>query len=50
MGVATYQGGNLEDLIRRADEALYRAKHFGRARVEISIHEPTQAVIENSVV
>ncbi len=34
-GVATYTpgGGKVQDLVVRADEALYRAKHLGRNRV-----------------
>lgn len=35
IGVAEYQPGETADqLVNRADEALYRAKHFGRNRVE----------------
>ncbi|MFT4180177.1 MAG: GGDEF domain-containing protein [Thermomonas sp.] len=35
VGVATLQAGDgdIEDMLRRADEALYRAKHAGRDRV-----------------
>ena len=37
MGVAMHQGGESStDLFARADKALYRAKHNGRNRVEIS--------------
>ena len=35
-GVATYQSGdNSNDLVKRADTALYRAKGIGKNRVEM---------------
>jgi diguanylate cyclase (GGDEF)-like protein len=42
-GIATYpaHGTNAEELIRAADEALYRAKKAGRDC--ISVHEPTES-------
>ncbi|MEV7457801.1 diguanylate cyclase domain-containing protein [Pseudarthrobacter sp. NPDC092200] len=35
-GISTYDGqaGNIDDLLRTADEALYRAKAQGRNRAE----------------
>jgi diguanylate cyclase (GGDEF)-like protein len=38
VGIATYPtdfDGNVEDLVKRADQALYRAKREGKDRVEI---------------
>jgi diguanylate cyclase len=37
LGVATYQiNEDISQTLSRADEALYRAKHAGRNRVEVS--------------
>jgi diguanylate cyclase (GGDEF)-like protein len=39
VGVATYPtdfDGNVEDLVKRADQALYRAKREGKDRVAVS--------------
>ena len=37
IGVATYRGGeDLDQLIKRADEAMYQAKQAGRNRVHIA--------------
>jgi diguanylate cyclase (GGDEF)-like protein/PAS domain S-box-containing protein len=48
-GIATYpgHGDNSEDLIRAADEALYRAKKAGRDR--IFVYEALEASSESSV-
>ncbi len=37
LGIASFQGGDdIDAVISRADEALYRAKHNGRNRVEVA--------------
>lgn len=43
LGVAVYpeDGDTLEEVLRRADEALYRAKLAGRDRVEMAAEAPT---------
>ena len=40
IGVAAFHGGDLRPSLRRADEALYRAKSFGRDRVIIETKDP----------
>jgi diguanylate cyclase (GGDEF)-like protein len=40
IGVAAFQGGDLRASLRRADEALYRAKTGGRDRVIIDTKDP----------
>ena len=36
VGAALHGGGPLEELLRRADAALYRAKRAGRDRVRLA--------------
>jgi diguanylate cyclase (GGDEF)-like protein len=43
IGVASADGAepiSFEDIIKRADEALYRSKHTGRNRVSVYVGEP----------
>jgi diguanylate cyclase (GGDEF)-like protein len=46
-GIATYPNdfdGSMEELVRRADQALYRAKREGRDRVAIFSRAPAEAI------
>ncbi len=44
IGVAWYRHGEtLQELLSRADEALYRAKHGGRNRVELHLDQASEA-------
>jgi PleD family two-component response regulator len=36
VGIAFARGGDPDELLSRADEALYRAKRAGRGRVELA--------------
>jgi diguanylate cyclase (GGDEF)-like protein len=45
IGVAVWASGGMDDLISRADHALYAGKTAGRNNVQISIADPADAVV-----
>jgi diguanylate cyclase (GGDEF)-like protein len=46
IGVAVWASGGMDDLISRADHALYAGKTAGRNNVQISIADPADAVVQ----